>query len=111
MTDVDRAITYHSAVLQTDLKVNDHADGRTVVILRAGGGRAHHDAPESQGFTPTTDGTVASLGMDEPIEAVAERIKAASGTVSFGPHGTHDDGSILNMIDSEGNTMGTATRS
>lgn len=112
MNDVERACAFYGQVLGKDLVVHDgHGDERTVVFLTEDEGSPRTMLLKSPGFTPTKDGAVVYLGLEGSIEEAVKRVEAAGGTVSFGPFGTHDEGFIINMVDSEGNSVGIATRS
>ena len=110
--DTTRAVAFYEKVLGSELTVHE-SDGRSVVFLTnpeaADGARVM--LLKSDNFDASSSGTLCYLGLDGPMDGAIARIKEAGGEITFDKFGTHNEqGFICNFRDSEGNTVGIATK-
>jgi uncharacterized protein len=101
--DLDRAITFYSAILGTDLGEVMEADDRRYVMFPAEDGVAGA-LVQGPGYTPSKEGALLFLGAGESLQAVLDRVEAAGGQVLF-RRDMGDWGKAGFILDTEGNRV------
>lgn len=102
-TDFERAVTFYSSVLKTDLQTIDCGDEKMACF--PGGEGAVSFAP---GFKPGNDGLLVSFNAEKDIEGAIERIEENGGTIVQQKTKIEAEGRgyFALFIDSEGNRVG-----
>lgn len=110
--DIERACTFYSALLQTELTVQDLTETMHTRVAhlpaRGGIGGMLTEGPE-QGYTPGPAGVLIYLNLDGDLDDALARVEAAGGQVLLPKTGPGPAGWLAWIQDSEGNRIGIRT--
>ena len=102
-TDLNRAVKFYNAVLQTNLTISDFGQEKMAGFPNGEG--AISQAPD---FKPSKDGAIVSFNAKNDLDGAIERIKSAGGRIITGKTKIQAEGMgyFALFIDTEGNRMG-----
>lgn len=107
VTDMDRAINFYNAVLQTDMKKDDTGPNPMAMFpTKDGSGVAGHLYPGKP--APVGAGSTIHLASPDALEVALERVKDAGGKVLSDPI-TIPVGRFAYCLDLDGNSIGLFT--
>ncbi len=108
-SDMDRAISFYSAILNTELNTSQMGEYKMAFFPAEGVGGA---LVQGEGFTPSTNGVVPYLNGGNDLQEILSRVEAAGGTVILPKTQiTEEIGYMAYFTDSEGNKIGLHSRS
>jgi uncharacterized protein len=104
-SNFSRAVRFYETVFEKKLRIEEFGGGQLGVFTNTDG-ESFGGVMQSEGFTPSGDGTVIYLDASPAIDQVIARIKTAGGQIKMNKFALPDSmGYIAHFIDTEGNRL------
>ena len=103
--DIDRAAEFYGKILDVELEVSEAMPGSKMTMFPAEGG-VGGGIVSSEGYVPSTEGTLVYLNGGEDLSQVLDRVEGAGGKVVLPKTSIGENGFMAFFIDSEGNKVG-----
>jgi len=102
--DIDRALSFYSAVLGRQIK-KEEFDGVVLGVLPTPDGGQQGDVVLVKGFKPSADGVMIYLDVNGRLEDAVAAVRANGGIVQKDIHSIAQYGFCAEVLDSEGNCI------
>jgi predicted enzyme related to lactoylglutathione lyase len=103
-TELDRAVTFYSTILGTELGEIAEADDRRFAMFPAEDGISGA-VVQGEGYVPSEEGALVFLNAGELLQPVVDRVEAAGGRVLLPRMDMGDWGVAAFVVDTEGNKV------
>lgn len=110
-TDLDRAVTFYSALFRTELEPMGMGD-QEMAFFPSDDQNVSGCVVKGPGYVPSDTGTMVYLNANPDLSVMLDRVAKAGGTILLGKTLiTEDIGYMAIFLDSEGNRLALHSRS